>query len=138
MTHTITVRSSHDQCVSAIEDAVKEFLLDQPQIAETVSLDEVWVDMAASLLTEAAPKVAEEVCRTQIGYVPQPLRRLWAERIHAQKVAHAKKAQERKQVKRESTREANLRQLAAAAAAQRANTCQRCFTVRAANGSCNC
>jgi DNA polymerase elongation subunit (family B) len=140
MTDTITItnRSTYDQCVRAINEAVKEFLLDQPEIAETVSEDEVWVDMASSLLTEAAPKVAEEVCRVQIGFVPQPLRHLWVQRERAKRVTDLER-QRAKTVERKAARErAELEAEETRRMAERANMCMNCFTVRAPSGACNC
>lgn len=137
-TMQITTRSDYDTCVRVINESVKEFLLDQPQIAEDTAEDEIWADMAAALLTEAAPKVAEEVCRCQLGYVPQELRRLWTERLRAKKVADLQrqrdKTAERKAAKEQADRDA----VEAERQTIKDNTCPRCFTVKAPSGACNC
>lgn len=134
----ITTRSSYDTCVTAINEAVKEWMLDQPEIAAETSEDEIWADMAASILVEASPKTAEEVCRVQLGYVPQALRRLWVMRDEAKKVQAKVQSQNRAQRLREEKAAAEAQAAQAERDRIRARTCPVCFTVKTPAGTCNC
>jgi acetone carboxylase gamma subunit len=135
--NTITNRSDYDACVTAIDTAVKEFMYDQEGQID-VSEDEVWVDMAAALLADASENVAREVCRCQLGFVPQDLERMWRQRAHA----NAKVKMERMKVKAAEKKQAALEAEQAAEPARvqslRDRTCPKCFVLRAPSGACNC
>lgn len=73
----ITRTSTYDECVKEIDESCKEVMADSAYDGMELSEDEVWTDLAASLLTDASEAVAREVCRCQVGYVPQQLERLW-------------------------------------------------------------
>jgi hypothetical protein len=74
----ITATSTYDECVRAIDESAKEIMLDLADSADgEVSEDEVWTDLATSLLLDADEAVAREVCRCQIGWVPQQLAEHW-------------------------------------------------------------
>lgn len=134
--YAITTRSSYDQCVEVIDEAVKEVLLDQPDIE--AGEDEIWADLAASLLLDANPKVAEEVCRCQLGYVPAGLRAVWALRIKAKREQAALKSQERQQKLMKEKKDAEAAQRRAEVQAVRDARCPRCFIVKTPAGQCNC
>lgn len=71
--------TNYDNAVAEIEIAVKECMADFGDDM-AISEDEMWVDMAASILVDADEAVAREVCRCTIGYIPQSLESLWAAR----------------------------------------------------------
>lgn len=133
----ITSRSTYEQCVAHINAAVKDFLYDQEGQIE-VSEDEVWTDLAAALLVDASENVAREICRIQLGWVPQSLERLWQERARAKKEADRKRVQERAAAKKEKRAQDARDALAAEREAVRAARCPNCFTVKAPSGACNC
>lgn len=70
----ITKQSTYDECVAEINAGVQDVLADYGPDFD-LSEDEVWTDLAASVLIDADPAVAREVCRCQLGYVPQSLER---------------------------------------------------------------
>lgn len=143
MNDTITVRTGYRVAVRAIETAVAAAVADNPELEGRE--DEVWADMAASMLTDASEDVGREVCRTQLGYVPQALDRYWKKRRAVDAVTAAQREEMRKTANRkEAERQRNVRARKAAAARVEArqtlvaSLCSRCFTVPAANGRCNC
>lgn len=73
----ITRKSTYDECVMEIDESAKEVMLDMAYGDEELPEDEIWTDLAASLLVDADPEVAREVCRCQIGWVPQQLAEHW-------------------------------------------------------------
>jgi hypothetical protein len=75
----ITQESTYEECVAAINEAADDLAGEYPD----VSPDEFWTDLATSMLTEASEKVAREVCRVQIGWVPLDLEMLWRARKRA-------------------------------------------------------
>lgn len=133
----ITSRSTYDHCVMAIDIAVKDFMYDQEGQID-VSEDDVWCDMASALLTDASEAVAREVCRCQLGFVPQDLERLWRDRALANARAKAERLKVKAAEKRQAALEAEQAANAAAAQALRDRTCPKCFVVRAPSGACNC
>lgn len=136
MTDTITSYSTYDTCVAQINEAVQEVLLDQADAG--LAEDEVWTDMAAALLMDANERVAREVCRTQLGFVPQDLERHWLRRAQARAAASRERAVAKAAEKREARAAAEKAAEEAAKAAQRASLCRTCFTIPAANGRCLC
>jgi hypothetical protein len=133
----ITNRSTYDQCVQEIDLAVKEVILDQ-DLEGDVSEDEVWCDMAASILLDASESTAREVCRVQLGFVPMALEAVWSSRKAAKRAAdlereRAKTVQRRADAEAaaEAKRLADLEKL-------RAARCPTCFTVPSASGACLC
>lgn len=75
--------TTYEAALEAINAGVRDCLADFGEEME-ISEDEIFVDMAASVLIDAEPAVAREVCRVQIGYVPQSLETLWKQRRAAQ------------------------------------------------------
>lgn len=136
MTDTITSYSTYETCIAQINAAVQEFLLDQAEA--DLSEDEVWTDMAAALLIDASERVAREVCRVQLGFVPQDLEEHWRRRAQAKAAASRERAVAKAAEKREARAAAEKAADAAAKAAERASLCGTCFTIPAANGRCLC
>jgi len=132
----ITGRSTYDQCVAHINAAVQDFMYDQEPT--DISEGEIWVDMASALLVDASESVAREVCRCQIGFVPQDLERLWQQRKEVKKILERKRYKERAEAKKVQAAEAAAAAKAAEVQALRDRTCPTCFTVKAPAGGCNC
>lgn len=133
---TITHRSTYEQCVAEIDESAEEVVNDQAGLG--ASPDEIWADLASSLLIDAKPDVAREVCRCQLGYTPQTLENLWAQQEAAAKALAKKKAQAAAAKKKEDRRLAEIAQRHAERDAVRAARCAGCGTVPAANGACFC
>lgn len=133
---TITRRSTYDQCVKEIDAAVQEFMLDQAEA--DLPEDEVWTDLAASLLIEASPVTGREVCRVQLGFVPQDLERLWLAQEQARIAAAKAKAQAKAEARRQERQQAEKDARHAERDAVRAARCPKCFTLPSAAGSCLC
>lgn len=68
---TITRKSTYDECVTEINLCVQDWVQDQPELAAEAAEDELWLDMARSVLMDADPRVAREVFRCELGWVPQ-------------------------------------------------------------------
>lgn len=73
---TITYASTYDELIEHLEVGVREVMADFGDEAE-LSEDEVYVDLAASILIDAKPAVAREVLRCTVGFVPQSLEAAW-------------------------------------------------------------
>lgn len=137
MTDTITSHTRPDTCIRLIHEAAKEFMLDQagfPGLSE----DEVWTDLAASMLVDASERTAREVCRREIGYVPQSLEELWKQRKLAQSKKDRERAKERVLADRKAREEAERAAQRAELDAVRAARCPKCFTLPSAKGACLC
>ena len=61
--------STYDECVAAINAMADELTAELGDACP----DDVWADLAASMLLDADPDVAAEVCRCQLGFVPDAL-----------------------------------------------------------------
>lgn len=134
---TITRRSTYEACVKEISDSAEEVLGDIG-VNEDVPADEVWADLAASLLIDAKPDVAREVCRCQLGYVPQSLESLWAQQAAAAKALARAKAKAAAAKKKAERRQAEVDQRHAERDAVRAARCPECFCIPSAAGHCMC
>lgn len=65
----IDTESSYDECVAAINAMATEL---KTELGDACP-DDVWADLATSMLLDAHPEVAAEVCRCQLGFVPEQL-----------------------------------------------------------------
>jgi hypothetical protein len=70
----ITKDSTYEECVKEIDLGVQDCMADFGDEME-ISEDEIWVDIARSVLVDASEDVAREVCRCQIGWMPEDLKR---------------------------------------------------------------
>jgi hypothetical protein len=132
----ITTRSSYEDCVAEIDLALKDVLADQPDIE--AGQDEIWADLAASILIDANRKVAEEVCRVGLGFTPSSLLQVWKQRDEAKAEASRVASRARAQRAREERAAAEAARDAAALQAVKDARCMSCFTVRTPAGNCNC
>lgn len=132
----ITTRTGIDACIQLIDEGVKEVLADQPD-AE-LSEDEVWTDLAASLLVDANEKIAREVCRTQIGWVPQSLEDLWVRRAEDRRQQQLANGRARTRAAAEAKAAAEKAAAVAERDRIRAQRCPTCFVTRTPAGNCNC
>lgn len=142
-TLTITTRTGYQTALRAIELAVAEVVADQPDLEGRE--DEVFTDLAESILIDASEEVGREVCRYQLGFVPQSLANHWAKRRAADAVTASQREAARKQQARERAEQAKITRGRRVRAEQEearrnivASLCPRCFTVPAASGNCNC
>lgn len=129
----ITNRSTYETVVREIERAVLDVALDQ-----ALEPDEVYADVAESMLYDASESVAREVCRVQIGAVPPALSAHWRERQRASDAARRDAARLRTAARAAERETARQTALDRAAERRRLLTCGDCFTVRAPSGACNC
>lgn len=134
----ITSRSTYEQIVKEIDESAAEVAADAAYDGIELSPDEVWTDLAASLLIDANEAVARDVCRCQIGFVPQDLERIWEQRRLARAEKARKAAIERAAKLRVERAAAEQERRRTEIAAVRSARCERCFTVPAANGRCFC
>lgn len=132
----ITTRSSYEDCVAEIDLALKDVLADQPDIA--AGEDEIWADLAASILIDANRRTAEEVCRVGLGYTPMSLLQVWKLQDEAKAAAARARARELAAQKRAAKQAAEREAEAAALQAVKDARCGRCWTVRTPAGNCNC
>lgn len=144
-TTMITSRSSVEQCREALRASVTEVMSDLAYEGMELSEDEVYCDLAASLLMDASRSVAEEVCRIEIGFVPHGLLDFWKRQDRSRQQLQERRAEEEKvrravvvQQRREQRLEAQAVQQDEDVAKLRAQRCPRCFTIPAANGACMC
>lgn len=72
----ITDQSSYDEVAAEVEAAVADVVADMPD----VNPDDVFHDVAVSLLWDADPDVVEQFCTAHFGWVPPDLRRVHSRR----------------------------------------------------------
>ncbi len=74
----MTTDKTYDEWVAEINAAIEDYRADG--LLDEVDEGEAWADMAASILLDAPREMAEEVCRTQIGFIPGALEDSWDRR----------------------------------------------------------
>lgn len=67
----ITHESTYDEVVAYIDAAAEEVAADSAYDGAEINPDDIWHDLAISMLSDADPAVAREVGRCQLGWEEQ-------------------------------------------------------------------